>query len=1276
MQMTRMGSSPLNESNDLVTLSHSVESTKVPTPTNFLKRDLSTARVELDTSLIQLADLTEIMNSSRPETLNREQKTENRKMKRLKQIELHKEWCDKQYKKTNMKVNYFPSGIGQLYYCDKRAYISSQSGKKLRNLVSYLHINDHLSYYIPVKYANNMQLLAMACSLDIDVSSYIKLEDGRLSKSKGNGVWLRDLTTEGIEPNPGWGTDPLESSYYFKRDADGVIDYSIPPKDEYEYDVKHVSGVETYASESVHIQTKPITQLSPEYSIEPAKKKPKRRGDKKVGSGFVIKQCYAFAKYGTCKYGNKCHFDHNPPVGFSSPIKGKSKNDEPQVCRHFKSHGHCGYKDCKFEHPGKYKKVKSYKKTGNSGFKHKENNMKKQFEMATDNFKSWRPKTEPGPKVNMESNNFYAIPIFHEEEYSLPVFHDDLSKIESSISTTQRRPSLTTTIVRPSRDPSPSRNITVNIAPPIVKRSEQLEEEIKCLKLQDELDVGGSLWVSLQRNRFIINNNKNRDLRVRTSKYEIDERVYMKYCKDLDGVEMIGLIPKKFFIEIPEGFLEQLETSMALFQEYSKENYQILRAYCHRLLKQLSITAVIERDCVVWCPIIVWHNATIRHQITNPYNELREHVIHNDFTTLSFIDGNDGAETRYKRHGIGCKKFDPLNKNQYKTKKLYSLVNKIRLIKNKVCNYWQNRHLKRYVKNQLLHCFIGPLQQHQIRIEPAKLLSHYSAGGWIRDLTECGVEPNPGPNAPLDIYEPLEQVKIKPKAYCKYPMDYTKQQFKKLHVPKGEQHSYFWNHNYRPMSFANTQENEENVVKSRVIVDTPPADESYMKQFIRWVKRHYKKLFNSRIHKVYKVTFDEYIERSNASPAVKKILRTTYEKLCVAGIDENSILSPEIIHQYVRRSLFLKKENLCYRTPAGVKDKAPRAIQGATPEFICLVGPWIMALQDAIKKIWSSKNWCCFTSGVRSDKAAQLINEPWQFVEDDIKTFDSSVCENLLQLELWIARKFGAPRAVRDLMLENCNTHGYTFFGAKYYVPGCRKSGDPYTSLFNSMLNAFMHAFIIGDWLNWSIDEVKEHVRMLVAGDDNAMCINSEIRIPFVYCMSRLGFSSEALYRDSIFDLEFCSCRVYDVDGQLTFGPMPGKVLSKLGYLNNPPANVTRESMMKGIALGLKHSCYFIPPLRAVIDCILRLTRSSVAYEGPETKFKKDDWHMNFVHVNTKFTASVYVSLFCTYGWTYDMQRGFEEYLAKVTFDCVLSYTPVLYILIDFDVSGFNLFKC
>jgi hypothetical protein len=245
-----MGSSPLNESNDLVTLSHSVESTRVPTPTNLFKRDLSTARVELDTSLIQLADLTEIMNSSRPETLNREQKIENRKIKRLKQIESHKEWCDEQYKKMNMKVNYFPSGIGQLYHCDKRAYISTQSGKKLRNLVSYLHTNGHLPYYIPVKYANNMQLLAMACSLDIDVSSYIKFKDGRSSKCKGNSAWLRDLTVEGIEPNPGWGTDPLESSYFFKRDANGVIDYSIPPKDEYEYDIKHVGGAETHESKN------------------------------------------------------------------------------------------------------------------------------------------------------------------------------------------------------------------------------------------------------------------------------------------------------------------------------------------------------------------------------------------------------------------------------------------------------------------------------------------------------------------------------------------------------------------------------------------------------------------------------------------------------------------------------------------------------------------------------------------------------------------------------------------------------------------------------------------------------------------------------------------------------------------------------------------------------------------------------------------------------------------------------------------------------------------
>jgi len=51
-----------------------------------------------------------------------------------------------------------------------------------------------------------------------------------------------------------------------------------------------------------------------------------------------------------------------------------------------------------------------------------------------------------------------------------------------------------------------------------------------------------------------------------------------------------------------------------------------------------------------------------------------------------------------------------------------------------------------------------------------------------------------------------------------------------------------------------------------------------------------------------------------------------------------------------------------------------------------------------------------------------------------------------------------------------------------------------------------------------------------------------------------------------------------------------------MGYVVNPPLDVSRESMMRGIALGLEKQCNFIPPLRVVVERVLYLTTGHKAW--------------------------------------------------------------------------------
>lgn len=423
------------------------------------------------------------------------------------------------------------------------------------------------------------------------------------------------------------------------------------------------------------------------------------------------------------------------------------------------------------------------------------------------------------------------------------------------------------------------------------------------------------------------------------------------------------------------------------------------------------------------------------------------------------------------------------------------------------------------------------------------------------------------------------------------------------------------------------------------------------------------------MHEVKSVSFETYLERSNASPSVKRTLRACKARLDADGVSEDSKLSNRQLYQWTYRSSFVKVENDLYSSPLGRKDKAPRLIQGAQPEFICLVGPWIMALQDLLKRRWNTDNFICFTSGVSAEKAANhVMTGQGRWLEDDLGKFDSSIRRPWCEFEVWLCKKMGAPRAVLDLMTANISTHGSTHHGWRYKCDGTRKSGDPYTSLMNSIVNGLSHLYLYCKWTNKTVDQARETLRMLVQGDDNCMRHAELTLFPWREGMAGLGFDSEAIYRRHPNEVEFCSCRLYLVgEGFWVFGPKPGRVLAKFGYVINPPANVSRESMMRGVALGLKKGCSFIPPIKSVIERVLQLTEGHCAwFERKQFAPFAEEPLKPKVYYSP--SVDVMLNLDMNYDWDYGKQSHFDARVSQLELgDCLGSYTELLF---DRDTSG------
>lgn len=433
---------------------------------------------------------------------------------------------------------------------------------------------------------------------------------------------------------------------------------------------------------------------------------------------------------------------------------------------------------------------------------------------------------------------------------------------------------------------------------------------------------------------------------------------------------------------------------------------------------------------------------------------------------------------------------------------------------------------------------------------------------------------------------------------------------------------------YKPLSFTSNRFNEIVAVTNRVIKATPVPDPIFVQQFTQFFNNNIKSFLPKTFKTgVQEYSFEKYLKLSNATPSVKAGLVRKHAEFVNIGLDSSTTLTGRQCAKWTVRKSFIKTENLNYRSPCGEAKKAPRLIQGACPEFICLTGPWFACLQERIKRDLNSNNFVVFTSSVRSAKAANKLMEINGItVEDDVSAWDASYATYLCQLELQLCRMLRAPKAVQQLVRANINTNGVTTHGVQYKTGGMRKSGDPYTSLFNSLFNAMLHLFIISQHTGHDLSQLRGNVRMLVQGDDNIMRLNYDNVPNFRAEMLRAGFNSVALNRPDPYRAEFCSMRLVPVHGGHDFTPMAGKVLSKVFVPLDLPKYINKVVVARGIALGLYACTSINQPLKIVLDHILHLTKHVEA-----KPLKREEWQMNIS--DSKPTAATKAVLQKIYGY-------------------------------------------
>jgi hypothetical protein len=144
-----------------------------------------------------------------------------------------------------------------------------------------------------------------------------------------------------------------------------------------------------------------------------------------------------------------------------------------------------------------------------------------------------------------------------------------------------------------------------------------------------------------------------------------------------------------------------------------------------------------------------------------------------------------------------------------------------------------------------------------------------------------------------------------------------------------------------------------------------------------------------------------------------------------------------------------------------------------------------------------------------------------------------------------------------------------------------RRSGDPWTSVFNSFLNWLITRFCT------QLEE--EEILLMVMGDDNLYGTDRELRLEAIENRYKgLGMKCEVVLRDCILDATFCSGRFWLVDGRLIWGSLPFRALSKFGLNHHRHTPKLFKRLLYGNAMSMLPIAGHVPVfgafLRAIAD--------------------------------------------------------------------------------------------
>lgn len=295
-------------------------------------------------------------------------------------------------------------------------------------------------------------------------------------------------------------------------------------------------------------------------------------------------------------------------------------------------------------------------------------------------------------------------------------------------------------------------------------------------------------------------------------------------------------------------------------------------------------------------------------------------------------------------------------------------------------------------------------------------------------------------------------------------------------------------------------------------------------------------------------------------------------------------------------NIFVKCEAYVGKTWRSFK---PRIIQCRASSLQIVIGSFFYSVYKFVARSFSSvsgKNVYATTCNAL-ELGFIVSNMQGDKYEADASNWDGSVTKLFLEVEKFFIATIlpYQPIWMGKLMESWLNTCGSSQ-GVKYSCEWGRRSGDMWTSTFNTLLNILVTNFVWGDDL----------IQAVFNGDDNFFCVKTGAdSAAALVKYEALGLKMVLVRRQSWETLEFCSGMFYPTARGVKWGLKPFRQLAKFGVNFKRHSKKKFPGLLLGSCLSMLPIAGHVPIFGNVLRRIVLTSRAAPVSEG------REEWQIN-----------------------------------------------------------------